>query len=273
MRNRRAEAGSASLLAVGCTVGLGGLLLVLLAFYQVWLVHMRSELVADAAAQGALEALRPRLADELRRRGEANLEALLAELSAAAEAYVATWELNYRADRAPAAGDYPTDAAYQQAVQAFEQDLARQREQVRRQAQEAEVWKRKGEIAPVLIRYLRAREEHQPAEPLPLVSLVRHFLTAEERGCAVWAAAGEHRDELTAAATRLAEDNGAGLAAPPNLEEEGGTPGLQAAVRVPLRLLVANRYLGEGQRYLEGRARVFIRGVLGEPVTVPAHCA
>lgn len=256
------ERGSMSVLAVGCTAGLVGLLLVLLVFDQVWLGYMRSQMVADAAAWGALEGLRPGMEEELGRRARVNLDSFWSDVSAAASRRVDDWEAWYRDRYEPDPDDYEDEEAYREAVREFLADLREQRARRYRAYREDEVWGRKPEIANLLL----------DGNPLPLSIQVRHFLTAQERACAIRAAAEHQAREMTAVAHRIAVANGADLASSPVVEVEGSTPGILARIALPLRFLLVERYFKSEHRALEGRALVQIRSVAGAPVHMPDTC-
>lgn len=254
--------GNMSLVAVASCFGLVGLLVVLLAFYQVWLRHMHGQLVADAATQAAVEALRPGIGAELQRQGEANLSAFWAEVNRAVAGRLEAWEAHYRELYEPNPADYPDDETYQEALRQFEAGLRERRRVKRRQYREDEVRDRKPEIAELLL----------SGEPLPLPALVRYFLSPEERGCAVLAAARQHRRDMEEAAAELAAANGAQLAEEPTTETEGTIPGVLGQVSVPVRLGWLQDYLQARHQYVEGQARVFIRSVASEPVVIPEAC-
>lgn len=262
MTRRPGDRGSMSLLAVAFTAGLAGVLLLLLAFYQVWLTYMRSQMVADAAAWGALEGLRPGMEAELARRAQVNVNAFWGTVNATVSERVADWEDWYRRWYEPNPDDFEDEETYREAYQQFLAELREGRTDRRRSYREQEVRRRKPEIAGLLL----------SGRPLPLSVQVQYFLSAQERGCAIQAAARDHAGEMTAVARRITTANEGDLADSPDLVVEEGVPGILARVALPLRLLLSNANLAPEHRSLEGRARVQIRAVAGVPVRVPDTC-
>lgn len=263
------QEGSMSLIALGAAIGLVGLLLVLLSFYQVWLTHMRSEQIADAAAQGALEGLYPGLQRVVEEKIDEHLRLFWREVDRAVAERLKRWESAYRARRERELGeDGDLSDEDRRLIDSEVAELAPERE---RQFREDAVRRRQAAIADALLKRYHGGVRSL-MELVPLPALMTQFLGSEELGCAVVEAARRFRGNMTAGAARFAGVNGAEVAERPEMIIEKGTPQIRVTVAYRLRLLLWELYLPANQRRLSGTAIKSVKAIAGMSVTVPDRC-